>query len=90
MKLEVGDFIIVKKFKASTSPSPRAKDISPATHGDTYSYRIDKFWKVVQVLDDGTIEIETRGGKRHHIDRRHQGFRKANLLDRLFHRNRFF
>jgi len=90
VKLHVGDFIIVKKFKASTHPSPRAKDIDPATHGDTYSYRIDKFWKVVQVLDDGTIEIETRGGKRHHLDRRHQGFRKANLWDRLFHRKRFF
>jgi len=90
MKLKVGDFVIVKKFKASTHPSSRAKDIDPAIHGDTYSYRIDKYWKVVQVLDDGMIEIETRGGKRHHLDRRNLGFRKANLLDRLIHRNRFF
>lgn len=90
MKLKIGDFVIVKKYKASTSPSPRAKDIDPATQGDTYSYRIDKYWKVAQVLEDGTIEIETRGGKRHHLDRRNQDFRKANLLDRLFHRDRFF
>ncbi len=90
MKLKVGDFVIVKKFKASTRPSPRAKDIDPAMHGDTYSYRIDKYWKVVQVLDDGSIEIETRRGKRHQIDTHNQEFRKANLLDRLFHRDRFF
>ena len=90
VKLQVGDFVIVKKFKASTRPSRRAKDIDPATHGDTYSYRIDKYWKVVEVGNDGRIEIETRRGKRHTIDTRNQDFRKANLFDRFFHRDRFF
>lgn len=90
MKLKSGDFVVVKKYKASTHPSPRAKDIDPSNHGDTYSYRIDKYWKVVQVSEDGTLEIETRRGKRHRIDTQDQGFRKANLFDRLFHRDRFF
>jgi len=90
MKLKAGDFVIYHKWKASTRPSPRAKDIDPARHGDTYSYRIDKYWKVVQVFDDETIEIETRRGKRHRIKSQDRDFRKANILDRLFHRDRFF
>lgn len=90
MKLQSGDFVIVKKYKASTHPSPRAKDVNPASSGETYSYRIDKFWKVVQVLDDDTIEIETRRGKRHQFDPRSLSFRKATLLDRWLHGARFF
>ena len=90
MKLQTGDFVIYHKWKASTHPSPRAKKVDPARHGDTYSYMIEKFWKVIQVFDDETIEIETRRGKRHRINIHDKDYRKANILDRLFHRNRFF
>lgn len=90
MKLKIGDFIIVRKWKSSTHPSPRAKDIYPTQYGDTYYYGIEKYWKVVQVIDDHTIEIETRRGKRHRIETNDVRFRKAGFLDKLLHGKRFF
>ena len=90
MKLKVGDFIIFRKWKSSTHPSPRAKDIHPTQYGDTYYYGIDKYWKVVEVLDDHTIVIQTRRGKKHRIETNDVRLRKARFLDRLLHGNRFF
>ena len=55
-----------------------------------YSYGIDKYWKVVEVVDDQTIEIETRRGKRHRIEKNPSIMRKAGFLDKLLHKDRFF
>ena len=89
-KIKVGDFVIYRKFKASTHPSPRARDIFPAAHGDTYSYGIDKFWKVVQLVDESTVEVVTRRGKRKRFDTNAPNWRKAGLIARLLYRDRFF
>lgn len=90
MSFKTGEFVIFEKPKSSTHPSPQAKDIHPAQHGEAYSYVIEKFWKVVQVFDDGTIEIETRRGKRLRLDTDTPLLRKAGFWDRLLYRNRFF
>jgi len=90
MRFKVGEFVIVAKSKRSTHPSPQAKHIHPAQHGETYSYIIEKFWKVVQVFDNGTMEIETRRGKRHRVDMDTPLLRKAGFWDRLMYRHRFF
>ena len=90
MKLKVGDFIIFRKWKSSTSPSPQAKNTYPSQSGEMYSYGIDKYWKVVEVVDDQTIEIETRRGKRHRIEKNPSIMRKASFLDKLLHKDRFF
>ena len=90
MNINVGDFVIFAKSKVSSHPSHRAKDIHPAQHGDTYSYVIDKFWKVVQVFDDDTIEIETRRGKRNRLSTNTPLLRKLYFWERLFFRNRLF
>ena len=82
MKYKVGDFIVFKKWKASTNPSPRAKDTFPSPHGDYYTYRIDKYWKVVDIIDADTIEVETRRGKRHRISVKTENVRKMNFLDK--------
>ena len=89
MKFKVGDFVIYQKWKSSTHPSLRAKAIHPAQHGETYSYAIEKFWKVVRVCDD-TIEVETRRGKRRVLDQHDDALRKTGLIDRLFFKDRFF
>ena len=89
MKFKVGDFVVYHKWKCSTHPSLRAKAVYPAQHGETYSYAIQKFWKVVRVFDD-TIEIETRRGKRHLLDRHDDALRKTGLIDRLLFKDRFF
>ncbi|MEE9233773.1 MAG: hypothetical protein V3U07_09955 [Nitrospirales bacterium] len=90
MKLKVGDFIIFRKWKSSTSPSPQAKNTYPSQSGEMYSYGIDKYWTVVEVVDDQTIEIETRRGKRHRIEKNPSIMRKAGFLDKLLHKDRFF
>ena len=90
MKYKVGDFIVFKKWKASTNPSPRAKDTFPSPHGDYYTYRIDKYWKVVEIIDDHTVVIETRRGKKHLIQTDQEGLRRAGLWDKMLHGKRFF
>jgi len=90
MRIKIGEFVVFSKLKTSSHPSPRAKAIHPAQHGEYYSYIIDKFWKVVQVFDDETIEVETRRGKRHRLNKNTPLIRKAGLLHQLFSRHRFF
>ena len=90
MRLKIGDFVIFSKPKTSSHPSQRAKEIHPAQHGDTYSYVIEKFWKVVRVFDDDTIEIETRRGKRNRLNANTPLLRKVGLFGRLIFRNRLF
>ena len=47
-----GDCVIYRKQKYSLRPGPHAKVISPAPHGDYYSYCVDKFWRVIAVQAD--------------------------------------
>ncbi len=90
MKLKAGDFVVYQKEKISTHPSPRAENVFPSRHGDTYSYVIKKFWKVLRVFDDETIEVETRCGKRRTLVYGDHCMRKAGLWQRLFFKDRFF
>lgn len=90
MKLRVGDFIIVRKWKSSPHPSPRAQNVHPSQYGEAYYYGIDKFWKVVEVIDEHTIEIETRRGKRLRLETDDLQLRKAGFLDKLLNGKRFF
>ena len=89
MRFKVGDFVVYHKRKTSTHPSLRAKAVYPARHGETYSYVIDKFWKVINVFDDA-IEIETRRGKRLVLDQSDPLLRKASLFERVLFKDRFF
>lgn len=90
MRIRPGDFVVFSKSKNSSHPSPRAKAIQPTQHGEFYSYIIEKFWKVVKVIDDRTIEVETRRGKRHRLDKNTPMMRRAGLLHQLIYRDRFF
>ncbi|MEZ6060234.1 MAG: hypothetical protein R3C19_07735 [Planctomycetaceae bacterium] len=84
-----GDLVIYHKTKHSTTPGPRASDVQPARNGDTYSYTVDKFWIVRDVLSDGTVIAETRRGKRHHIKPGDPLLKRASFLQRLMYRSRF-
>ncbi len=84
-----GDLVVYHKTKHSSHPGPRAVDVQPARHGETYSYIVDKFWIVREVLNDGTIIAETRRGKQHHIKPDDPSLKRASLLQRLLYRNRF-
>lgn len=86
--LKIGTPVIYKMNKYGTSPGPRAQDVRPATRGDTYSYKVDKFWVVVEVRDDKVV-LQTRRGKKHEVDPNDPSLRPANWLERIWHRQRF-
>lgn len=86
---KVGDFVVYRKPKYGTHPSHRAKDVRPSTHGDSYSYVIEKFWVVREVRDDGMLLLETRGGKSHLVNCDDANLRAVSLWDRLWNKKRF-
>jgi hypothetical protein len=87
--LEPGDWVIFRKTKHSEHPGPRASNVAPAPFGEGYSYTIDKYWVVQEVLADGALRLRTRRGKEHIVAPNDPRLRRANLFQRLFYRSRF-
>jgi hypothetical protein len=84
-----GDPVFYFVTKNTTRPGPRAEDVAPAPQGDTYRYRVKKFWRVAKVLEDGRLELYTRRGKRHVCDVDDRNLAKPSLIGRLWYRKRF-
>lgn len=82
------DWVVYTREKHSLSPGPRAKNVSPSPHGETYSYEVDKYWIVRQVRENELI-LETRRGKTHSVSRNDLRLRKASIWEKLFCANRF-
>jgi hypothetical protein len=78
-----GDVVVYHKQKCSLHPGPRARNIQPATHGDSYSYSVEKFWRVVAVHANGTLLVRTRTGKQHAIPVSDSNLRRAHWWERL-------
>jgi hypothetical protein len=86
---KAGDPVIYRMDKHSARPGPRARDVRPASQGDTYSYSVDKFWRVKDVRNDGRVVLYTRRGKVHVCDPSDIHLRKAGVLERLVYWSRF-
>ena len=84
-----GDFVIYRKQKFSVRPGRHAKGICPAPHGDSYSYCVDKFWRVIAVQPDHQVVVCTRRGKQHTLPASDPALRRANWWQRLLLRRRF-
>ena len=84
-----GDPVIFCMNKFSTDPGPRAEDIRPAAHGETYSYLVPKYWRVEQQNRDGTLVLVTRRGKRHVVSPVDPRLRSASLWERWLYGHRF-
>ncbi len=84
-----GDSVVYRKSKQTTHPGPRAQSIRAARKGDRYSYCVDKFWVVRQVLANGKLLVETRRGKTHVLDPSDPNLRRPTLLQRFRFRDRF-
>jgi len=87
--LKPGDPVIVCVTKASNDPGPRAQNIHPAQYGEGYSYQVEKYWIVIEVLDNGHLKLKTRRGKEHTISGNDPRVRPAHWWERWFYRNRF-
>lgn len=84
-----GDWVVFRRIKHTTHPGPRARDIHATEHGDNYSYIVDKFWIVDEVLADGRLILRTRRGKTHTVRADDPNLRSATLWERLRYRARF-
>lgn len=89
VSLQPGDPVIFCMSKFSTEPGPRAADVHPAAHGETYSYSVNKFWRVIALEPDGTLILGTRRGKRHRVDPADPRLRRASFWERWLYARRF-
>ena len=89
MKYSVGDWVVYTMDKHSTQPGQRAKDIHPAERGDEYQYVVDKYWTVLDVVNENTIEVMTRRGKKHVLHTGDPHLRKAHFWECWFLKARF-
>jgi len=84
-----GDVVVYRKQKISVHPGPYARDIQPAPHGDSYSYSVEKFWRVVAVQHENALTVRTRKGKQHTIAANDPSLRLASWWERLLLWHRF-
>jgi len=75
--------------KFSSSPGQRAINVRPSTGGENYSYEVEKYWEVSDIIDQDHIELMTRTGKRHVVSTDDKRLRLASWLDRIFSGDRF-
>lgn len=88
-KFQPGDPVVVCLSKFSTDPGPRARDVHPAPMGETYSYQVDKYWRVLEIRDDGALLLATRRGKQHTISPEDPKLRPARWWERWLFNDRF-
>ncbi|MBX3435712.1 MAG: hypothetical protein KF847_20535 [Pirellulales bacterium] len=86
---KTGDWVIYRLQKVSPSPGPRAQDVIPAAHGDEYSYLVDKYWVVEEVLPDARLRLRTRRGKTHVVSSDDRRLRRPRWYERLLLASRF-
>ena len=87
-RFQRGDPVIFTKTKFSAHPGPRAEDISPSSHGESYSYLVKKFWTVLD-REEHRIQVLTRGGKRHWVNLNDPALRAPNWWETIRYRERF-
>ena len=84
-----GDPVFYFVTKDSERPGPRAVNVAPASQGDTYRYRVKKFWRVAKVLEDGRLLLYTRRGKQHVCPSTDRNLAKPSFFGRFWYRKRF-
>ena len=84
-----GDPVIFRVTKQSTDPGPRAVDVHPAQSGETYSYQVDKFWTVSEILPDESLQLITRRGKQRVVSKYDLRLRHARWWERWVYADRF-
>lgn len=89
VKASVGDRIVYRKTKFSPLPGPRAHHITASDKGENYTYLVDKYWVVADVLDDGRLVAKTRRGKLNYVWPDDPNLRKAGMIESLIRRDLF-
>lgn len=85
----IGQPIVYTKEKAGAAPGQRARNVMPAAHGEIYSYEVDKYWRVIAVHPDGSLQAITRSGKVHRLEADDPHLRHASWWERFMLHDRF-
>ncbi len=88
-KFRPGEAIIYRVTKRSTHPGPRATEVRPAKRGDSYTYHVEKYWRVKETTNDGKVVLVTRRGKERVCSEDDPNMRRPGLIARWLHANRF-
>lgn len=88
-KFHINDFVVYSVTKHSCKPGSRARNIAPAPRGETYTYQVDKYWVVDEVLSDDSLVLRTRRGKTRVVSSDDPNIRRPGLWEKLIIRNRF-
>lgn len=88
-KFKKGDWVVYRKQKRGAIPTKRAINIHPFEKGEQYSYQIEKFWVVQDVLPDDKVILCTIKGNKKTVNTKDPGLYKASLLQRFFLRNKY-
>jgi hypothetical protein len=83
-----GDCVIYRKAKLSAHPGRHAQDIRPAPNGDSYSYCVSKFYRVISVLPQEVV-VGTRRGRQRTLAEDDPALRRAYWWERLLLGGRF-
>jgi hypothetical protein len=86
---KIGDVVVYRRLKFTTHPGRWAHDVSASANGDDYSYFVDKFWVVADLLTDHNLLLKTRRGKTHIVGEHDLNLRHTSLWDRIRYRQRF-
>ncbi|GIX03859.1 MAG: hypothetical protein KatS3mg113_0865 [Planctomycetaceae bacterium] len=86
---QVGDPVVYHVSKFGVDPSPRACEVHPAAYGETYSYVVEKYWRVAEVHPNGDLVLVTRRGKQHIVHPDDPCLRKAHWWERWLYGHRF-
>ena len=87
-QFQVGDPVVFVKTKHSLAPGPRAREVTPARGGDSYTYVVDKLWVVDEVNED-QVTLRTRRGKLHEFRQDDERLRHPTFWERLRYFGRF-
>jgi hypothetical protein len=88
-KFRPGVPIVYRMQETSSCPSPDAVDVYPSEHGESYDYLAKRYWRVEEVLEDGSIVALTPMMEHQHLRWNDPNLRKANLIERLRYAHRF-
>jgi hypothetical protein len=88
-RFAVNDRVIYHQSEYSTRPAPNAHDVSAAERGEMYSYVVDRFWRVVCVNTDGTIDAVGSDGRLYNVPASDDRLERVRWWHRLTYR-RFF
>jgi hypothetical protein len=81
--------VIYHQFEMSTHPVAGAHDIEPTERGESYSYVVDQFLRIVRVNTDGTLDAVARDGRMHRVAAADPLLEKPGWWFRLMHRRLF-